>query len=86
MIEPNPRPPVLKGLAVLTTDIILLYYDMKCANGVSEAEIKRKREKIAEILVTYPSTWYIDTLNSLGSVDIINANTTFFTFRAVNPA
>lgn len=64
-----------------------LYYDMKRTNGVSEEEIRLKREQIEDVLVTYPITWYIDTLNDLGfeQIEIINANTTFVTFRAVNP-
>lgn len=64
-----------------------LYYDIKRNNGVSEEEIKLKREQIEDVLVTYPITWYIDTLNDLGfeQIEIINANTTFVTFRAVNP-
>lgn len=64
-----------------------LYYDMKRTNGVSEEEIKLKREQIEDILVTYPVTWYIETLNNLGfeQIEIINANTTFVTFRAINP-
>ena len=65
-----------------------LYYDMKRANGVSEAEIKRKSAQIEGILVTHPLTWYVETLNDLGfkNIEVINANTAFVTFMAVNPS
>jgi len=81
------------GILILTDKVSTseltheLYYDLKRANGVSEAEIKRKRTQIEGILVTYPVTWYIETLNRLGfeKIEIINANTAFITFMAVNP-
>jgi tRNA (cmo5U34)-methyltransferase len=64
-----------------------LYYDMKRANGISEAEIARKRSQIEGVLTTYPFMWYMDTLSHLGfeKIEIINANTTFITFMAINP-
>ncbi len=64
-----------------------LYYDMKRANGISEVEIARKRSQIEGVLTTYPFMWYMDTLNRLGfeQIEIINANTTFITFMAINP-
>ncbi|MEK7989736.1 MAG: class I SAM-dependent methyltransferase [Thiotrichaceae bacterium] len=64
-----------------------LYYDMKRANGVSEEEIEQKRQQIEGVLVTSPFTWYIETLNRLGfeQIEIINANTAFITFMAINP-
>jgi len=64
-----------------------IYYDMKRANGVTEAEIAAKRRQIEGILVTQPLTWYIDTLSQLGfeHIEVINANTAFVTFMAINP-
>lgn len=64
-----------------------LYYDMKRANGISEADISKKRQQIEGVLTTYPFTWYVDTLQRLGfeQIEIINANTAFVTFMAVNP-
>ena len=64
-----------------------LYYDMKRANGLSESEIKQKQQQIAGVLVTYPLTWYIETLNDLGfkQIEVINANPAFVTFMAINP-
>ena len=58
--------------------------------GVKKALVKlaySHGEQIEGILVTYPLTWYIETLNNLGfeHIEIINANTTFVTFMAVNP-
>ncbi|WP_353572071.1 class I SAM-dependent methyltransferase [Candidatus Albibeggiatoa sp. nov. BB20] len=65
-----------------------LYYDMKRTNGVSEQEIEQKRQQIEGVLVTSPFTWYIETLDSLGfeQIEIINANTAFVTFMAINPS
>lgn len=64
-----------------------LYYDLKRANGVSEEEIERKRRQIEGVLVTYPLTWYMETLTCLGfdQIEIINANTAFATLMAINP-
>ena len=64
-----------------------LYYDFKRANGVSETEIEQKRAQIKGVLVTYPMTWYLETLHTLGfeNIEIINANTAFITFIAINP-
>ena len=61
-----------------------LYYDYKREKGVTEEEIEKKRKQIAGVLVTYPYTWYLNALNSLGfeEVEIINANTSFVTFMA----
>jgi len=64
-----------------------LYYDYKRDNGVTEAEIEKKRQQIEGILVTYPSSWYLNALSSLGfeQIEIVNANAAFVTFMAVNP-
>ena len=61
-----------------------LYHDYKREHGVSEAEIEKKRQQIEGVLVTYPFTWYLNALNSLGfqDIEIINANTSFVTFMA----
>lgn len=64
-----------------------LYYDYKRANGVTEAEIEKKRQQIEGVLVTYPFSWYLNALNNLGfeQIEVINANTAFVTFMAVKP-
>ncbi len=64
-----------------------LYYDYKRAQGVTEAEIEKKRQQIEGVLVTYPFTWYLNALTNLGfeHIEIINANTAFVTFMAVKP-
>lgn len=64
-----------------------LYHDYKRANGVTEAEIERKRQQIEGVLVTYPVNWYLNTLSSLGfgQIEIINANAAFVTLMAVKP-
>ena len=64
-----------------------LYYDFKRAKGVTEEEIERKRRQIEGVLVTYPLSWYMDTLTRLGfdQIEIINANTAFITIMAINP-
>ena len=64
-----------------------LYYDYKRDNGVTEAEIEKKRQQIEGILVTYPSSWYLNALSNLGfeQIEIVNANAAFVTFMAVNP-
>ena len=64
-----------------------LYYDYKRAHGVSDAEIEKKRQQIEGVLVTYPLTWYLNALTSLGfeEIEIINANTAFVTFMARQP-
>lgn len=61
-----------------------LYHDYKRAKGVSEEEIAKKRKQIEGVLVTYPFTWYLNTLNSVGfqEIEIINANASFVTFMA----
>ena len=61
-----------------------LYHDLKRANGVSEEEIENKRRQIQGVLVTYPFSWYIETLEQLGfeHIEVINANTAFVTFMA----
>ncbi len=64
-----------------------LYYDFKRANGVSETDIEQKRQQIEGVLVTYPFSWYLDTLATLGFIDIeiINATPAFMSFMAKNP-
>jgi SAM-dependent methyltransferase len=64
-----------------------LYYDYKRENGVTEEEIEKKRKQIEGILVTYPSSWYLNALSNLGfqQIEIVNANTAFVTFMAINP-
>ena len=61
-----------------------LYHDFKRSNGVSEEEIIEKKQRLQGVLVTYPLSWYMDTLNTLGfhQVDVINANNGFVTFLA----
>ena len=63
-----------------------LYYDFKRANGVTEEEIQAKRRQLEGVLVTYPLSWYLDTLNQLGfeNIEVINANTVFVTIMAIN--
>ncbi len=64
-----------------------LYYDFKRANGMSEEQIRQKREQISGVLTTQKLQWYLTTLETLGyaPVDIINANTAFVTFLAQKP-
>jgi tRNA (cmo5U34)-methyltransferase len=64
-----------------------LYYDYKRAHGVTEQEIEKKRRQIEGVLLTYPLTWYLNTLNSLGfeQIEVINANAAFVTFMAIKP-
>ena len=64
-----------------------VYYDYKRANGVTDAEIEKKRLQIEGVLKTYPVTWYLNSLNHLGfeEIEIINANAAFVTFMARNP-
>ncbi len=64
-----------------------LYYDYKRAKGVTEAEIAKKAQQIAGVLVTYPFTWYLNALKNAGfeQIEIVNANTAFVTFMAINP-
>lgn len=61
-----------------------LYHDYKRDQGVTEDEIEKKRQQIEGVLVTYPFTWYLNALNSLGfqNIEIINANVSFVTFMA----
>jgi len=63
-----------------------LYYDYKRANGVSEEDIERKRQQIKGVLQTHSLSWYLNTLAHLGfeQIEVINANTAFVTFMAVN--
>ena len=65
-----------------------LYYDYKRSNGVSEVEIEKKRQQIDGVLVTYPSSWYLNALSNTGfeQIEIINANASFVTFIAVKPS
>ena len=64
-----------------------LYYDYKRSNGVTEEEIEKKRQQIDGVLVTYPTSWYLNALSNLGfeQIEIVNANAAFVTFMAVNP-
>jgi SAM-dependent methyltransferase len=64
-----------------------LYYDYKRNKGVTEEEIEKKRKQIQGVLVTYPLTWYLNALSTLGfeEIEIINANTSFMTFMAKKP-
>ena len=61
-----------------------LYYDFKRANGVTEAEIELKKQRLEGVLTTYPLSWYLNTLEKLGfeQIDIVNANTVFVTLLA----
>lgn len=61
-----------------------LYYDYKRDNGVTEEEIEKKRQQTEGVLVTYPLSWYLNTLQALGfqGVEVINAHTSFVTFMA----
>lgn len=64
-----------------------LYYDYKRENGVTEEEIEKKRQQIEGVLVTYPLSWYLNTLSSLGfeDIEVINASASFVTFMARKP-
>ncbi|MGB1310616.1 MAG: methyltransferase domain-containing protein [Leucothrix sp.] len=64
-----------------------LYHDYKRSQGVTEAEIEKKRQQIEGILVTYPTHWYLNALSNLGfeQIEIINANAAFVTFMAIKP-
>ena len=64
-----------------------LYYDYKRSHGVTEEEIEKKRQQIDGVLVTYPTSWYLNALSNLGfeQIEIINANAAFVTFMAVKP-
>lgn len=61
-----------------------LYHDYKRQHGVTEDEIEKKRQQIEGVLVTYPFSWYLNALTSLGfqDIEIINANVSFVTFMA----
>lgn len=61
-----------------------LYYDFKRANGVSEADIELKKQRLEGVLTTWPLSRYLDKLESLGfrQVELINANTVFVTLLA----
>ena len=61
-----------------------LYYDYKRENGVTEEEIEKKRQQIEGVLVTYPTSWYLNTLSSLDfqDIEVINASASFVTFMA----
>ena len=37
-----------------------LYYDMKRRNGVTEAEIEKKRRQLEGVLITRPLGWYFE--------------------------
>ncbi|WP_211665260.1 class I SAM-dependent methyltransferase [Leucothrix arctica] len=79
---------VLTDKVSSSDDIHELYYDYKRTNGVTEEEIQKKRAQIAGVLVTYPFTWYLNALSSVGfeDIEIINANTSFVSFLAKKPA
>ncbi len=64
-----------------------LYYDYKRTNGVTEAEIEKKRQQIKGVLTTYSFSWYMNALTDLGfeGIEIINANAAFVTFMARKP-
>jgi len=64
-----------------------VYHDYKRARGVTEEEVEKKRQQIEGVLVTYPFTWYLNALNTLGfvEIEIINANASFVTFMAKKP-
>lgn len=59
-----------------------LYYDFKRSNGVSEADIQLKKQRLEGVLTTRTLDWYLLELKQLGfeSVEIVNANTVFATF------
>lgn len=61
-----------------------LYYDFKRRNGVTEAEIEEKKQRLEGVLTTRSLGWYLDTLERIGfkQLDIINANTVFVTLLA----
>ncbi|PID46646.1 MAG: hypothetical protein CSB47_03135 [Proteobacteria bacterium] len=61
-----------------------LYHDFKRSRGVTDEEIEKKRQQIEGVLVTYPFTWYLNALTSLGfkDIEIINANVSFVSFMA----
>ncbi len=61
-----------------------LYYDFKRRNGVTEAQIEEKKQRLEGVLTTYPINWYLDKLKQLGfkQIDVINANTVFVTLLA----
>lgn len=78
------------GAVVITdkttqSDVIKkLYYDFKRSNGVTDAYIKDKEEKLKGYMNCYTCEWYLDTLASVGfkNIQIINSNLGFVTFYA----
>jgi len=78
------------GVLILTEKVAAgelaneLYYDFKRANGVSEAEIAIKKQRLQGVLTTLPLEWYLVQLRELGfrAVEVVNANTVFVTLLA----
>jgi len=78
------------GVLILTEKVAThkmtheLYHDFKRKQGLSEFEIAKKRRMLEGVLVTYPLSWYLETLNDLGfrHVDIVDADFAFVTLVA----
>jgi trans-aconitate methyltransferase len=60
-----------------TPELENLYYDFKRHNGVSDEIINKKKLSLDGVLVTYPLSWYLNTLQQLGFTDIQVINTRF---------
>lgn len=61
-----------------------LYYSFKQSNGVSKEDILKKKHALQGVLVSKPLTWYLETLEKIGfvNVQVINANLMFHTIYA----
>jgi len=61
-----------------------LYHDFKRSQGLSDAEIEAKQERLKGVLVSYPLEWYLTTLRELGfaHIDVVDAHYSFVTILA----
>lgn len=61
-----------------------LYYDFKRSNGMTEQQIEEKKQRLEEVLTTYPLSWYFEKLDRMGfkQVEVINSSMVFVTLLA----
>ena len=75
---------ILTDKTTQTDDVKEIYYDFKRSNGIDDAYIYEKEEKLKGYMVTETPEWYIDTLKQTGfsNIQIINSSLGFVTFYA----
>jgi uncharacterized glyoxalase superfamily protein PhnB len=75
---------ILSDKMAFTEDIESLYHNFKRSNGVTEDEIKSKKQSLIGVLNTKSFMWYLNTMEKIGfrDIQIINANMMFNTLYA----